>query len=58
MLEFRRLELVKAGLLAEDEHAFTYHTAADLGLVSVDAKSEVFQFATVCAEEKHAAAST
>ena len=46
MLEFRRLELVKAGLLTEDEHAYTYFTAADLSLVAVDTKNEVFRFAT------------
>ena len=54
MLEFRRLELVKAGLLKEDENAYKYHNAADLSLVAVDEKNEVFRFATE--EEKNAVA--
>jgi len=46
MLEFRRLALVSEGYLKPDEHAYTYKTAKDMGLVCNDDKNETFRLAT------------
>ena len=43
MFEYRRLELVKAGVLDADENAYEYKNAADMGLVADDEKNEVFR---------------
>jgi len=46
MLEFRRLALVDQKYLAPEEHAYTYKTAENMGLVCNDDKNETFRLAT------------
>ena len=46
------MELVSEGYLTESEHAYTYKTAKDMGLVCNDDKNETFRLAT---EEEKAA---
>ena len=43
---FRRLSLVQQGYLTENEKAYTYKTAENMGLVCNDEQNETFRLAT------------